>query len=674
MRGRGLATFVLIVLFTGAGPPAQAQPDSTSFVNPDSLFEESPRTPIYYVTSYDRNVSSGTWNQSLNYNLSKPRVAFSATANYASVDLAHSEGLGGESGAFGGSLNLLAAKNWTFGVSGTFGHVGSGDIVSRTTQRQNRLKVNSQYRVKPLTTLNLLGSLSTEFQQDHGLTIRPLGQERLRLLTRYNAAGDSVGVDSIFVHDQRDSTFMSGRQDGFSGQADWAPRTWILWTSSASGTRVSQRSTTYLRDFARTIAGDQIEVTEPLSFRSPNDNEAYQSKVTYTGTRGLVASVNLRDLRNGQGYYDKSLRKEEQLKVRQRGGLAHAEYLPMRGGILTLDGKLESILSTYALRTSRTSYVYSRSVSSSFSYNPSIRARASASFSLDNRKNERQESGNGKTISRFLQVGGGYRVSPRLGLDAFGSISLFSSHYQQAVLDQDNLRGYVNVGGVYVVSERCSTFVHFSATRTHTVAIDPSRSGNNNVQTTYQMDAALKLGLSPRFYVYQFYLLNAVYQIYDDERADSKNVLSRIKRIDTTIIDSLFSFASIQVVHNFLFRDSGSFTRPSSGGGRLYQVGSETYQQSFGATLNVRPGPGVLVFVTQSLGNSKVRFPASGLRNIDNRWNLAVGATVDRSLPGNASIQGTAQHIGAHSERRKPGDPVYEQDDWLAGVTFQKSF
>jgi len=206
------------------------------------------------------------------------------------------------------------------------------------------------------------------------------------------------------------------------------------------------------------------------------------------------------------------------------------------------------------------------------------------------------------------------------------------------------------------------------------VAIDPSRSGNNNLQTSYQMDAQLKLGVTSRISVLQNYLLNAIYQIYDDAQAESKNVLSRIKRIDTTVGDSLFSFATLQLIHNYLFRDSGSYSRPAEGGDRLYNVGNETFQQSLGATLNVRPLEGIQLSVTQSLGNVTVNFPVSGARTINNRWNLTLGATVNRNLGASASLQGTVQHIGAYTERINPGDALGAEDDWLAGVTFHKDF
>jgi len=664
------ATAVLFLVQSLTAGPGVAQ--ELVPVNPDSVLEQASLSPIGYDTSYNRDLSTGTWTQVLSYGLNRGRLALNANGSSTTVAFPRSPGLGGRNGSFGGSLFYRATGNWIWTLNGTFNRVVSTDVVSETSQRQNRLKINSQYTLTPVRAVSLTGIVSSEFQQDHGLTVRPLGQERLRLLTRYNAAGDSVGVDSIFVHDQRDSTYMSGRQDGATVLVAWNPKSWLQMTGDASGTRVNPVTTSQLRDFARALDGSAVEAVDRSRFESPNTSESYQTKVTFTGIRRMTAWANARGLHNTQQYFDKSLRNQEQLSLDQRFGILHAEFLPILGLQVGAEASTSRSLSGYALRANRSSLVTSRSVTTFLSYMPSPRSRAGVTLNLDNQKNERQANGNGTNISRLLQVSGGHRVSSRLSLDAAGTVSLTSFQYVDSILDQDNARTYVNVGGGYTVSDRCSTLVHFSATRGHTVAIDPSRSGNNNVQSTYQMDAILRVGVSRTLSIIQNYLLNAIYQIYDDTQSESRSVLSRIRRIDTTVADSLFTFASIRVNHNFLFLDSGSFTKPPGGERREYNVGSETYQQTFGATLGIQPAGGVGLFVTQSLANTKTNFPSAKTKTVDNRWNLTFGATVQRSLPGGASITGSAQHIGSYTEARSPLLPRNEQDDWLAGVTFHK--
>jgi hypothetical protein len=653
--------------------PAGARADDS--VAADTLFTHAARTPISYLTTYDRDVSSGTWTQTLSYGLTRNRVAFSTNGSYTTIDLARTRGLGGGSGTFGGQLNVRAAKQWLFGLDGTFNKISSRDLVSKTSQEQNRLKLNTQYRVTPWRTMSLLAVASTEFQQDHGLTVRPLSPEQVREVPHRDANGDSIGVDSVFVHDQRDSTFMSGRQDGVTLQGDWKPKPWLQLTGDASGSRVRPVTKSNLRDFARAQDGSFLELVDRSRFESPNENQTFHTRVNFTGLRGLSTYLNLRRIHSDQQFFDKLLRNQEHLGVDQRGAVAHADYAVIRGGQLALDGTMDRSLNQYTLRSSRSSLITDRSFHTNFNYSPSWRSRGGIDFSMDHRRNERQSSGNGLTTSRSLQGSASHRASTRFGFDGTASVSLFSSKYESPILDQDNLRTYANLGAIYVVSERCSTTVHFSDTRGHIIAIDPSRSGNNNVQSTYQMDASLRLGVTPNLSIVQLYLINALYQIYDQAEADAKNVLSRIKRIDTTVTEALLPSVGLSVTHNFLFRDSGSFKRPPGGvGDRVYNVGSETYQQTLTATVNIKPVSGVLLSVAQSLGNTSTRLLSTDARTVDNRWNLTFGATVDRPVSDTGSLHGTVQHMGAYTERHNPGDPLRAQDDWVAGVSFQKDF
>src|SRR5438093_5651238 len=404
---------------------------------PDSTLVQSSPSPVAYETSYNRDISSGTWTQTLLYGLSRGRMSLSASGSNSTTDFPRSAGLGGQNGAITGALSFRAQRSLVFTLNGTFNRVVSTDLVSETSQRQNRLKVSGQYNINPWRSMSLQGVVSSELQRDHGLTVRPLGQERLRLLTRYNAAGDSVGVDSIFVHDQRDSTYMSGRQDGASVQMVWSPKTWFQVTTDASGTRVHPRTTGHLRDFARALDGSPVEVLDRSRFESPNESETYQTKLSYGGIHRVLAWANVREVHNTQQYFDKSLRGQEQLSIDQRGGLLHAEFAPMVGAQIAVEGSMNRSLSEYALRANRSSLVTSQTMQTSFNFSPSSGSRASAVLNLDRKKNERQATGNGLNISRFLQVNGAYRLSPRLALDAAGTVSLFSSQYVDSTLDQD---------------------------------------------------------------------------------------------------------------------------------------------------------------------------------------------------------------------------------------------
>ncbi len=674
MRGWARAGLLLLIFALALSTRVAAgQSTEVTLGAQDSIFDRPSQSPIMYETSYDRDVSSGTWTQTLSYNVSRGRLSFAADGNYTSIDLKGGKRLGNSSGTIGGRLSYLAARRWTLGLEGHFNKLSSEDFVSNSNQRQDRLKITSQYALSPLSSLNLQAGLSSEFQQDHTLSLRPLGVERLRLLPVYDAAGESVGVDSVFIRDQRDSTFMTGRQDGASGQVDWQVSQALRLVTDASGSRIRPTTKSFLRDFGRTTESAPIQLMDRSRFESPNDNTNLQTKLTFL--KGTTQStLTLKRFRSNQQYFERLLRGQEHVSIDQRSGAFHLERLLVRGAQFIVDGVLDRRLSEYALRSSRTNLLSGRSLITSLAYNPSSLTRGAIDFSIDTHKNSRQASANGTNLTRFLQGNAAHRLSDRLSLDASGNVSLTRYEYVDSVLDQDNVRTYSSIGGSYRVSPRCSTMVHFSASRNHVIAIDPSRSGNNNIQSTYQMDAVLRARATQSIVIDQRYLLNAVYQIYDASQAESKNVLSRIRRIDTTITDSMFTFAVLQLTHNFLFRDSGSFSRPPGADERLYRVGSETYQQTLSANISLKPGAGVSLFATQSLGNTRTRFPRGGTELLDNRWTLTAGGTIDRPLWGNGSVRGTVQHIDAYTERRDPGDALRAQNDWIAGVTFQKEF
>ena len=188
------------------------------------------------------------------------------------------------------------------------------------------------------------------------------------------------------------------------------------------------------------------------------------------------------------------------------------------------------------------------------------------------------------------------------------------------------------------------------------------------------MDATLRIGVTPSISINQNYLLNVFYKIYDGAAAESKNVLSRIRRIDTTIADTLFAFAQLQLRHNFLFLDTGSFRRSELDAPRKYSVQTQTYQQTLAASVILKPISGIDLFLIQTLGNTTTNIPASALRTVDTRWNLAFGANVSRPIWDGALLQGTVQHMGGYTERRTPEDRLNEQDDWIATASFTKPF
>src|SRR5262249_54483581 len=150
--------------------------------------------------------------------------------------------------------------------------------------------------------------------------------------------------------------------------------------------------------------------------------------------------------------------------------------------------------------------------------------------------------------------------------------------------------------------------------------------------------------------------INANYLIYDYD--EKRNTLNRIRRIDTNLIDSLFTFATIRLTHNFFFQDRGSYTRPGEDVSREYFVDQQSYAQNLSVALNIRLMDGVIANATQSLSNFRSYFRAPAPSTNRNRWNLNLGVTIDRELPGELRLNGVVQRIGEYTERPGPAPPL----------------
>lgn len=675
MSGRGLRTLGLVAALLAWGAvariPGAAAQDPEAPVEADSVFQEGERAPIGYATSYDLNISRGVWLQTLDYSLSKPRVAFVASANLQTVNGVHGQESDGIDGQIFGRLDLRATSKWIWTLDGRFGSVSQqSGSQSSTDIRQNNLQLRTQYSANPNRQLSLIGILYGQIQQNQSV-------------------GNSVVISQGAAYTTRtdhDSSYTSGHGNGFNGSANWRPNPYLLWRVSAAATRLNTTTKSFHRDFidstgARTDSIDESTDTSD----APNGDQRIESRLTYTGFRRTTAELLLKGQSGEQEYT--ALNKggaQEHINAQNRGGVLHVDHVPRPGARIAVDAAVGRVGRLYAIQKNLNTLVHSGSLSGAMSIMRE-KSRGSLTFDLGRSENSEQVSQNGTTINRVLGLSGARWLSRRLGIDGIASISLISRSYVNTPTDtaadrsdRDDQRLNVNVGGGYLVSRQCSTTVHFSVNRAHAVALSSASSANNNVQTSYNMDASLRLQVTRNFLVLQNYQLNAAYYVYDYPVSEGRNTLTRIRRIDTFMIDSLFPGVYLRLAHNFWYQDRGSYTSDGDGGNRLYDIATETYQQNLGVTLGVRPIHGVLLTVTESLANTKTYELSINTSTVRNRWNLNYGAIVDRELPAGIALTGSIQHISEYTEP-PPGapsgvEPTDEVDYWLAGAGLTKEF
>ena len=682
-RRAAAALALLAVLLFPPGAPAQEGEGSEGLGTPDSVFEEQTHNPISWQSNYNRDRATGTWMQTLAYGMSRGRVTFDLTGSATNVDDILRAGVGGQSGNLAATLNLRLRPRWVFGARGRFTSDKFGQTTSGTRQRTDRVHLHTQYSATPLRNVTLSALLSTEFQQDRSLSFRPI-------LSGFHVDSSAAPPDSYRVYAQRDSSVLEGRLDGASAQLDWKPVTWMGATLLANGSRSRPVTRTFQTEHTIPPSGSgqrDFTASEP-PHRNPIDNSLLQGRLSLTRLRGLRTVLSLKRLETEEEYYDRLLRGQERSALNQRAASLQAVGHPLPGLELSASGTVSRTLKEFRLRRTSTSLVTSRDADLYGIY-ARPESRASLRVQLSRARNDRQTAQNGLILSRFVTATAARRVSSRLWLDGMGSASLFSYRYdypagaEPLANDRDNARAAFNLGGGYRVSDRCSTTVHFSSDRSHAVAVGAGASSNNLVQTNYQMNATLSLRPTRRLVIEQGYLLSAVYQIYD--YLEERNILSRIKRIDTTVTDSLLPFLGLGLTHNFLFRDVGPFVPDTPGGKRLFTVTTETYQQNLAVKLGLRPARGVLAFATQNLTNTRDYQLSANTQSVSNRWTLTLGGELRRELPGNANLEATVQRIGAYTERPSecggPNPPascaVYdrrEEDYWLVTAALQKEF
>jgi hypothetical protein len=659
-----ILAFVTVCLACTA-PSAHAQTPTEGI--PDSLFVPRSRQPISYYTSYDRNISRAAWVQTLSWAQYGSRFSLNIDGAATTVNALRGLKSDGLDGDFNGSVNFQATKAWSWSLDGRFGINSTNDDRSTTDRRQNKLQLRTQYKFSPLPKLTAMALGFAEFQREQSVGDKTIPVSR------------GAFPDSLFAaHASHDSSYTSGRRDGATGMLTWNPQTWLEIGSTGATTSITSTVNTLKRDFwvSQTVGIEDVDSSAVTSTTTPNGDDRLENHVLFTGKPGTKALLVLKGNRANQQYYSLTQRDQEVFKYGARAAVLHVETLPFSGASATLDGGLDRSYQDYKLQSRLNRTAHGANVTGNLTVFRAI-SRANVSFTFTRSRNEKTPNDSTvqteDIITRAVNLGGGRRVSRRLWLDGGGAISLLSNQHDDVSLDSDKLLGNVTVGGGYLATQQCSTSVHFSVNRSHDVAISYLSSGGNNVRTTYQMDATVRLKASRTLTVLQNYLINANYAIFDYN--ENANTLNRIRRIDTTILDSLFSFAVIQLTHNFQFQDRGRYTRDSEGEPRAYAVAEETYAQSLNVGLSIRVANGVIAAATQSLANTRVHSATPGVNDTNrNRWNLNLGLTVDRELPGELRLNGVIQRIGEYTERPGPDPPQDVVDYWLAGVTLMKDF
>ncbi|MGE5176977.1 MAG: hypothetical protein ACM3JJ_11450 [Hyphomicrobiales bacterium] len=668
------AAVVLAVTVLAAGafavlaPTARAQDEDTGIeATPDSVWSEVSEPGPLYNTTFDQDRSRRNWTQTLGYFRNSGHVAMNLSGSMTTQEFTLFPNKS-TFGQFFGHLDSRPTKHWTLSLEGNFDMNSSTDGTRTTDTRRDRLQAKSQYQFSPLKGMTLVGGLYTEFQRTYDRTVSGRLQPA-------NHGIDSLAVDTLFA--TRDSSYTVGRKDGILAVSSWQMSPWLQFNGTANASRLRPTQESIVRDFTNPLDGSGGGVATSTRDRTsqPTDNSTYSTRLSFSKLRR--SKLDLRYDRSivNQSFFDKDFRGQELAQFDRSAATAHTEYGPFEKFYATTDVGLIRSTRDYRLRVRSNSLVTTRQLTSTIARSDTT-GRFGLTYTVSRSRNERQVTQNGVVVDRTL--GGNFMriMSRRLAIDGLASVGLQSSKYIAAdqIADQDIARSMVSIGGGFLLVPACSTTVHFSTNRSHTVSIDPSASGSNGAQTNYQLNATLLYQVSPELNVRQSYVLSADYRIFDFASAEKNNYLNRTRRIDTYVTDSLYSYAYLQLTHNFVFRDQGPYAAESPGAGRIYRVTQENYEQTLALTAGVRITGGVRLVGTQSLLSQRNYLLAQGTSTHRNRFTLTAGLEVNRTLRDGSEIVGAVRHIGGYDERLTPVTKPNEESYWIAGATFQKQF
>jgi len=610
-----------------------------------------------YSTSYDRDHTREAWGQELYYSLDRKRSSFNVTG---SMDTQNFLKLPNKSsrGSINGQLNYGLIKSWQLVLRGWYDMNSSVNGPSNDNSRNNRINIQTQYL---LTRGGLIGNFYgyTEFERK---------QDVNRNSRVEHDPFDSTVVDTSVA--TRDSSYTTSRNDAVSADVTWPARTWLALHGTALVYRSQPTITSMQRSFVNPLDGSQggRSTEERQRTNNPTGNRRFSTAATYThGTTKAVVAGSTSNL--SLSYFDKQRLSQENSKLENTFGNFTLDRPLLQGLFLHGEGSITRNLSEYKLNRSQTRLVHDQRGLAQATYIDSS-FYGNVNFTAERTRTERHPTLNGVEVDRAMGGLFTWRRSKKLVLDGNGSVSLRISDYKNDRIDQDAANNFFSLGGGYMLAPACSTSIHFSRGQSHTVSLDPSLSGGNIVKTTYQMNATIVYLPTRNFALRQNYLINAEYRIFDF--AEMQNSVTRARRVDTDVADTLFSFGIIRLTHNFVFQDQGTYAR-FDGVNRRYSIASRSYGQTLTATAGAKIAPGILFLATQSLINKRDRDLVRRRRTLQNTWKVDLSLQVFRTLRNGFQLDGALRRQGQYVEGRVGSDETTE-DDWVAGVSVRKAF
>jgi hypothetical protein len=615
-----------------------------------------------YLSSYRVNRQSHAWGQSFNLN---EQVGPMLVGSQTTVTI--NEDLNRNRNERTGTSTTSAEMDFGHGLwAGVKADLARSSVADVQNTRNQEVSTSGDLTA---TYSKTLGPLRSDLSGAAGVTRDEVYGSTS--LTPYKKPTEGQ-IDSVRV----DSTRAQGTNRHFSGTFTFKPTpkfnsVAVVRTSSSN---LKSRAYTFFRGRGQT---DTLEV-------SPADDSSLNAQITSNyrmGRSNLGLDAHSNFTRNHRYVVGAAFTgTETQTRIDRSAALTLTTMLPLHTSS-TSRVYANTFSQEFAKQRDPNSQSDQHGASVSLSRTLPLAIEASTNMSADLRKNtfEQPRFTPNDVRTRQFSLSLKKPIGPRLQVTGTTNLSLISYFYHpnaestQPLQDRDDYRQVLDLSLTYKPGYRFDTSFSMQRTRTRTVNIDASSSGNNTQNERYQILATITYAWSARTSITQRYSISADYTQLDFR--PEQNSLTRETKVSTQIKSQVTDRTVVELDHDYRFRDSGSY----AGTPRLYGRSSTDAQQDLDLNTQYSIVQGFSVNLKQSMDVRRTKALASGNVSKTLDLELVEGFNLNHAFSGGLSVSANFNRTDDYLQQPlSSSDPtstkVQKRKFWVIQASLNKGF
>lgn len=240
------------------------------------------------------------------------------------------------------------------------------------------------------------------------------------------------------------------------------------------------------------------------------------------------------------------------------------------------------------------------------------------------------------TLTRIIEGNMERPLTPAVTARMVGEVRLRSVEYDDAIQDNDDLKTRMEGSVTWQPMSRLSATLTGNKTLDNMVSVSRSQSRNTRLEENYGLIADYKYTLSRRTRITQKYAFQEIFNSFIFNAPNDN--LTRTRNINTGISTEIFRDVTVDVRHNYEFRESGGYRR-DPGGTRYFSKGEERYVQDLTASLSYRPTSWLSFSTNERIYRTDTRRLLESTPSVSSRREFTQTASLTRSLPGGGTLK-----------------------------------